>query len=92
LLNPERPDTRELRQGIAEGDISRAYVEWLSLLRHLTHAPAHPWRRWLALQEEAKRVLKQHNKTLRHLFHLDLPPLTNKQRHGKPKHYLMIRD
>lgn len=92
LLHPERPDTRELRQGIAEGDISRAYVEWLSLLRHLTHAPAHPWRRWLALQEEAKRVLKQHNKTLRHLFHLDLPPLTNKQRHGKPKHYLMIRD
>ncbi len=91
LLHPERPDTRELREGIAAGDISRAYVEWLSLLRHITHAPAHPWRRWLALQEEARSVLKHHNKTLRHLFHLDLPPLTNKQRHGKPRHYLMVK-
>lgn len=91
LLNPERPDARELRQGVAEGDISRAYVEWLSLLRHITHAPAHPWRRWLNLQEEAVRALKLHNKTLRHLFHLDLPALTNKQKHGKPKHYLMIK-
>jgi len=91
LLHPERPDTHELRQGVAEGDISRAYVEWLSLLRHLIHAPTHPWRRWQALQEEAARVLKRHDKTLRHLFHLDLPPLTNKQRHGKPKHYLMLK-
>ncbi|GAA5133372.1 hypothetical protein GCM10023213_03050 [Prosthecobacter algae] len=91
LLHPERPGTRELRQEVAEGDISRAYVEWLSLLRHITHAPAHPWRRWLALQEEARRALKQHDKTLRHLFHLDLPPLTNKQRHGKPKHYLLTK-
>lgn len=91
LLHPERPDTRELRQDIAEGDISRAYVEWLSLLRHLTHAPEHPWRRWQALQEEARRTLKKHDKTMRHLFHLDLPPLTNKQRHGKPRHYLMSK-
>jgi len=91
LLHPERPDTRELRQGIAEGDISRAYVEWLSLLRHITHAPQHPWRRWQALKDEAKRTLKHHDKTLRHIFHLELPPLTNKQRHGKPKHYLMLK-
>lgn len=91
LLHPERSDTRELRQGIAEGDISRAYVEWLSLLRHIHHAPSHPWRRWQALKEEAQRALKKHDKTLRHLFHLDLPPLTNKQRHGKPKHYLMAK-
>ncbi|MEN3939905.1 DEAD/DEAH box helicase [Prosthecobacter sp. SYSU 5D2] len=91
LLHPDRPGSRDLRQDVAAGDLSRAYVEWLSLLRHITHAPAHPWRRWLALQEAATSALKQHNKTLRHLFHLDLPPLTNKQRHGKPKHYLMVR-
>lgn len=89
LLHPKRPDARELRRGVAEGDISRAYVEWLSLLRHLVHAPAHPWRRWQSLQEEAGRVLKRHGKTLRHLFHLDLPPLTHRQRHGKPRHHLL---
>jgi hypothetical protein len=89
LLHPERPDARELRRGVAEGDLARAYVEWLSLLRHLVHAPEHPWRRWQALQDEAGRVLKRHGKTLRHLFHLDLPPLTHRQRHGKPRHHLL---
>lgn len=91
LLHPEKTESREMQHDIAEGDISRAYVEWLSLLRHITHAPAHPWRRWTALQEEAQRMLKRHDKTMRHLFYLDLPPLTNKQRHGKPKHYLMAK-
>ena len=91
LLHPERGEGREMRQDIAEGDISRAYVEWLSLLRHIVHAPEHPWRRWQALQEEAGKVLKQHGKTLRHLFHLDLPALTNKQRHGKPRHFLLAK-
>ncbi len=89
LLHPERPEAQKMQQGVAEGDISRAYVEWLSLLRHITHAPSHPWRRWQALQEIAGKALKQHTKTLRHLFHLDLPELTNKQRHGKPRHYLI---
>lgn len=91
LLHPEKTESREMQHDIAEGDISRAYVEWLSLLRHITHAPAHPWRRWAALQEETQRVLKRHDKTMRHLFYLDLPPLTNKQRHGKPRHYLMVK-
>ncbi len=91
LLHPQKTESREMQHDIAEGDISRAYVEWLSLLRHITHAPAHPWRRWIALQEETKRVLKRHDKTMRHLFYLDLPPLTNKQRHGKPRHYLMVK-
>jgi len=91
LLHPEKKESRALQHDIAEGDISRAYVEWLSLLRHITHAPTHPWRRWTSLQEASKRILKQHDKTMRHLFYLDLPPLTNKQRHGKPKHYLMVK-
>jgi hypothetical protein len=90
-LHPEKTESREMHHDIAEGDISRAYVEWLSLLRHITHAPAHPWKRWTDLQEETKRVLKRHDKTMRHLFYLDLPALTNKQRHGKPRHYLMAK-
>jgi hypothetical protein len=92
LLHPESPDARELRQqDVAEGDISRAYIEWLSLLRHIIHAPQHPWQRWQALQDECSKVLKHHGKALRHLFYLDLPPLTNKQRHGKTKHHLLAR-
>ncbi len=91
LLHPERPGSQDMRAGIAEGDISRAYVEWLSLLRHITHAPSHPWRRWTALQDAAKRILKHHTKTLRHFFHLDLPLLTNKQKHGKVRHYMMVK-
>jgi hypothetical protein len=91
MLHPERSGAAEMKAGIAEGDISRAYVEWLSLLRHVMHAPDHPWKRWMALKEAAKAVLKHHTKTLRHFFHLDLPPLTNKQKHGKTRHYLMLR-
>lgn len=91
MLHPERSGAAEMKVGIAEGDISRAYVEWLSLLRHVMHAPDHSWKRWMALKEAAKAVLKHHTKTLRHFFHLDLPPLTNKQKHGKTRHYLMLR-
>lgn len=91
MLHPEQPGAQDLKAGIAEGDISRAYVEWLSLLRHITHAPDHPWKRWSALKEAAKAVLKHHTKTLCHFFHLDLPPLTNKQKHGKTRHYLMVK-
>ncbi|MBE2287004.1 MAG: DEAD/DEAH box helicase [Prosthecobacter sp.] len=91
MLHPEQPGAQDLKADIAEGDISRAYVEWLSLLRHITHAPDHPWKRWMALKEAAKAVLKHHTKTLRHFFHLDLPPLTNKQKHGKTRHYLMVK-
>lgn len=91
MLHPEQPGAQDLKAGIAEGDISRAYVEWLSLLRHITHAPDHPWKRWMALKDAAKAVLKHHTKTLRHFFHLDLPPLTNKQKHGKTRHYLMVK-
>lgn len=90
LLHHERRAGLDVHRGFAEGDISRAYVEWLSLIRHISHAPAHPWPRWQALQSEAATVLKQHSATMRHLFHLDLPPLTNKQRDSRPRHYLMV--
>ncbi len=90
MLHPEKGGDRDLRPAdVAEGDISRAYIEWLSLLRHIVHAPQHPWRRWQALQEECGRMLKQHGRALRHLFYLDLPQLTNKQRHGKTRHWIM---
>lgn len=91
LLHRERRAGHDVHSGFAEGDVSRAYVEWLSLIRHITHAPRHEWRRWQELQAQAAEVLKQHSATMRHLFHLDLPPLTNKQRDSRPRHYLMPR-
>ena len=91
LLHHERRGAQESHRSFAEGDISRAYVEWLSLIRHVTHAPAHSWPRWQALQAESAKMLKHHSATMRHLFHLDLPPLTNKQRDGRPRHYLTAR-
>ena len=92
LLHHERRGAQDSHCGFAEGDISRAYVEWLSLIRHITHAPHHPWPRWQALQSESTKMLKHHSATMRHLFHLDLPPLTNKQRDGRPRHYLTARN
>jgi hypothetical protein len=58
MLHPEQPGAQDLKAGIAEGDISRAYVEWLSLLRHISMRLDHPWKRWIALKEAAKAVLE----------------------------------
>jgi hypothetical protein len=89
LLNREKHASLDYQRGFAEGDVSRAYLEWVSLIRHIVHAPSHPWPRWHELQAECAKVLKHHNRALRHLFHLEVPPLTAKQRHGKPLHHLL---
>ncbi len=47
--------TPELRAG----DIERAVVEWLSLLRHVVHARELEWERWLALQRICGELLSQ---------------------------------
>src|SRR5262249_42323301 len=51
---------RGLQGEIAEGDLRRAYVEWLSLLRHITHAPDHDWQRWRELKTMAAKFLEEH--------------------------------
>ena len=89
LIHSENRPSLDFYRNFAEGDVSRAYIEWLSLIRHIVHAPSHPWVRWQALQAECEKVLKKHSKAMRHLFHLDLPPLTAKQKHGKPRHVLL---
>ena len=86
IVSPEGPQS-----ALAEGDVSRIYIEWLSLIRHVVHVPAHSWERWRSFQKACSDVLDHHTAATRHLFHLDLPPLTNKQRDGRPKHYLMAR-
>ncbi|MCB1227753.1 MAG: DEAD/DEAH box helicase [Verrucomicrobiales bacterium] len=89
MLHPGAPGALERRRGVAEGDLSRCYIEWVSLLRHVTHAPDHAWERWMGLKAEAARILSHHSATLRHLFHLELPPLTNKQRTTRTRHSLL---
>lgn len=42
------------------GDVERAYIEWLSLLRHIRHAPDLPNARWRALQSSATERLREH--------------------------------
>jgi len=91
MLHPDRPGARDLRHSLPEGDLSRGYIEWLSQLRHIHHAPTHPWPRWTQLQTAATHTLKAHTTTLRHLFHLDLPPLTNRQKATRTRHSLATR-
>lgn len=89
LASGDKRSSIEIARTFAEGDVSRVFIEWLSLIRHVVNAPSHPWSRWKELQNECERVLKKHGKTLRHLFHLDLPPLTAKQRSGRVQHVLL---
>ncbi len=55
-----------LGQGVAlefgAGDIERAFVEWLSLLRHIHHAPALDDERWMALKAAASTELKRRDR------------------------------
>ena len=77
--------TRGLEIEVAEGDLSRAYIEWLSLLRHIHHAPAHDWSRWSEFKKMATLLLEQHLGITRNMLHPKLPPLTPKQKHERPK-------
>jgi len=45
------------------GDVERAYVEWLSFLRHVRSAPAAQIPRWLALQTKASELLRKYDRT-----------------------------
>lgn len=42
------------------GDVERAYIEWLSLLRHLRNAPDLEHPRWMDLKSAARSELRRH--------------------------------
>jgi hypothetical protein len=44
---------------LGTGDIDRAIIEWRSLLRQISKAPALDWPRWTALQAMAKGILNE---------------------------------
>lgn len=57
------------------GDVERATLEWLSLLRHISHAPSLEWPRWRAFQEAARQMLETHDRAGAWVAsHLELQP------------------
>jgi superfamily II DNA/RNA helicase len=68
------------------GDIDRVIIEWRSLLRQISHAPALDWSRWRALQAMAKAILNEtESPTI-----TDLPPLEYHQT-KRVDHRLILR-
>jgi hypothetical protein len=68
------------------GDIDRVIIEWRSLLRQISHAPALEWNRWTELQQLAKATL---NETASPTM-TDLPPLEYHQTR-RVDHRLILR-
>ncbi len=71
LVGKTRPSAA-VSEILSGGDIERAQVEWLSLLRHIVHAPDIDWDRWHALKKAAEALLTRFDKITRPH---DLPPL-----------------
>ncbi|HEY9509103.1 MAG TPA: DEAD/DEAH box helicase, partial [Verrucomicrobiae bacterium] len=71
---------------VGSGDIDRVIIEWRSLLRQISHAPALDWARWTELQALAKTTLNETDSpTL-----TDLPPLEYHQT-KRVDHRLILR-
>ncbi|MDF1823145.1 MAG: DEAD/DEAH box helicase [Verrucomicrobiales bacterium] len=68
------------------GDVERAFVEWLSLLRHIRHAPDLENPRWRELKEAASRELaaRDRRSPLASLPELPASVLQKPPRHGIP--------
>jgi hypothetical protein len=71
---------------LGAGDIDRVIIEWRSLLRQISKAPALDWPRWTAFQAMAKGILNEtESPTL-----TDLPPLEYAQT-KRIEHRLVLR-
>lgn len=71
---------------LGAGDIDRVIIEWRSLLRQISKAPALDWPRWTALQAMAKGILNEtESPTI-----TDLPPLDYAQT-KRIEHRLVLR-
>jgi len=51
------PRSKLLTENLRLGDFERAFIEWRSLLRHITWAPDYAWDRWQALKPAAAAML-----------------------------------
>ncbi len=71
---------------IGEGDIERAFTEWLSLLRHIAHAPEIDWNRWERLRVLADAEFRENRKFLPSR---ELPEIPAIQLTHQPAHHRM---
>jgi hypothetical protein len=71
---------------LGAGDIDRVIIEWRSLLRQVSHAPALDWSRWRAFQAMAKGILNETESPTM----TDLPPLQYHQTR-RVDHRLILR-
>ena len=62
-LHPS-PRGHKAAEHIGEGDIERAFTEWLSLLRQIVHAPEIDWDRWERLRAVCRAELTDMEKLL----------------------------
>ena len=69
---------------IGEGDIERAFTEWLSLLRQIVHAPEVDWDRWERLRSVCRAELADHE---RFLPSRELPDVPAIQLAHQPRHH-----
>jgi len=67
---------------LSTGDIERAILEWMSLLRHILAAPELPVSRWIALREAAREILPslEARASTKRLVDRLLPPQTKPRR------------
>lgn len=73
------------------GDVERAYIEWLSLLRHIHFAPDCENERWRELKELAKSELFKHERKSPLSNLPALPTTTLQQRPQNRIHFSTIR-
>ncbi|MEM7386820.1 MAG: hypothetical protein AAF514_17925 [Verrucomicrobiota bacterium] len=93
LYLEEHQSKRKLRSDeLGDGDIERAFNEWVSLLRHIKQAPAHEWDRWTGLQQTADATLNQLARQDCLPEVADLPPLDPKQLAAHRGHWLTYHD
>ncbi len=59
IIKGQKPDLKAAEY-LGSGDIERAKTEWLSLLRHIRHAPNYDWDRWIELKECAIDLLDRY--------------------------------
>ena len=84
-LHPSRSKA-EPAAHLGEGDIERAFTEWLSLLRQIIRAPEIEWDRWERLRNVCRAELKDREKLLPGR---DLPPVPTAQLTHQPVHHLV---
>lgn len=81
VMKNDKSARRDLPPGIDRGDIERAAVEWLSILRHIVHAPDVDWNRWHDLKQFAAGLVQRHARPFPDLPELPPAVLDHKLRH-----------